>query len=268
MNHLQVFKHPDFGEVRTMEVDGVTYFVGRDVAAALGYNNTKDAILLHVDECDKHIIQRSETSTFEIPNRGLTVINESGVYSLIFQSRLPTAQKFKHWVTNEVLPALRKQGFYAVEEVMKNPDMLIEALNRFKKEQEKSKALTQLVAVKNQQILEMKPKASYYDIVLQCKDLVPISIIAKDFGWSGVRLNRYLHKKGIQYKQSGKIWLLYQEYAKKGYTQSKTSTFYDKKGNPHFNLNTQWTQQGRLFIYELMKGDGYLPIVEQENFDD
>lgn len=94
-----VFNHPEFGELRTVEIDGVVWFVGKDVAEALGYSNTKDAIATHVASEDKKLIQRSEITTLEIPNRGMTIINESGLYALILSSKLPSAKEFKHWVT-------------------------------------------------------------------------------------------------------------------------------------------------------------------------
>lgn len=107
-----MFNHPQFGELRTVEIDGVVWFVGKDVAEALGYSNTKDAIATHVASEDKKLIQRSEITTLEIPNRGMTIINESGLYSLILSSKLPSAKEFKHWVTAEVLPSIRKNGAY------------------------------------------------------------------------------------------------------------------------------------------------------------
>ena len=111
----------------------------------------------------------------------------------------------------------------------------------------------------------MTPKASYYDVVLNCKDTVAISVIAKDYGWSAKRLNRYLHDKGIQYRQGGKIWLLYQKYAERGYAQTKTQSYPGQNGEIHAKVHTYWTQQGRLFIYDLLKQDGILPLVERED---
>lgn len=225
MNELQIFKNAEFGSIRTTTINGEPYFVGRDIAEILGYSNTKDAISTHVDEEDRTVIQRSENTTLEIPNRGLTVINESGLYSLILSSKMPNAKKFKHWVTSEVLPAIRKHGVFAVDEVLANPDVLINALMELKKEREEKSALQQIVAIQNQQIIEMKPKASYYDVVLNCKDLVAISVIAKDYGWTANHMNQYLHEKGIQFKQGKKIWLLYKEYAEMGLTSTKTHTY-------------------------------------------
>lgn len=131
MNELQIFSNKEFGEIRTVTINDEPWFVGKDVAEALGYSNTKDALISHVAEEDKRILQRSEIATIEnhlpkevfpvnftigdIPNRGLTIINESGLYALIFGSKLESAKRFKHWVTSEVLPALRKTGTYGME---------------------------------------------------------------------------------------------------------------------------------------------------------
>ena len=112
MQQVMLFENEEFGKFRTLVIDGEYYFVGKDIAEILGYSNTKDAIAVHVDEEDKRIIQRSENTTLEIPNRGLTIINESGFYSLALSSKLPTAKKFKRWVTSEVLPSIRQTGNY------------------------------------------------------------------------------------------------------------------------------------------------------------
>lgn len=121
MNNIQVFNNPEFGDIRTVEIDGEPWFVGKDVATALGYSNTKDAIAAHVASEDKKLIQRSEITTLEIPNRGMTIINESGLYSLILGSKLDSARRFKHWVTSEVLPSIRKTGAY-VQQKIKVPE--------------------------------------------------------------------------------------------------------------------------------------------------
>lgn len=147
--------------MRTLTINGEPYFVGKDVAEALGYTNTKKALGDHVDEEDKRIIQRSHFVTLEnnlpkevfpvnfvnaiIPNRGLTVINESGVYALVFGSKLPNAKKFKHWVTSEVLPLIKKHGAYMTSETLEkalyNPDFLIKLATELKTEKEKRQAL-------------------------------------------------------------------------------------------------------------------------------
>lgn len=160
-NELQIFNNPTFGKLRTVEMDGEPWLAGKDVAEALGYKNSKDALAKHVDEEDKRLILRSQIATLEnylpknvfpadfvtaeIPNRGLTFINESGVYALVFGSKLPQAKEFKRWVTSEVLPAIRKHGGYLtpekVQEALMNPDVLIQLATQLKAEQERNKAL-------------------------------------------------------------------------------------------------------------------------------
>ena len=261
MNELQIFSNEQFGSVRVIEQNGEPWFVGKDVADILGYTNQNEAIRDHVDEEDK--LNSKTLSSFELNlgQRGGWLINESGLYSLIMSSKMPKAKQFKRWVTSEVLPSIRKHGLYAVDEVLADPDILISALMELKEERRKAKTLEDTVAVQNQQIAEMRPKASYYDVVLNCKDLVSISVIAKDYGWSAKRMNDYLHEKGVQYRQ-GKIWLLYQKYAERGYTNTKTHSYPGSDGELHTSVHTYWTQAGRLFIYGLLKEDGIFPVME------
>lgn len=255
---IQVFNNAELGEVRTTVIDGEVMFVGKDVAEILGYQNGSKALADHVDEEDK----LNNDSLSSLGQRGGWLINESGLYSLILSSKMPNAKKFKRWVTAEVLPAIRKHGVYAVDEVLQNPDVLIQALTELKKEREEKEKLKETVAVQNQQITEMTPKAGYYDVVLNCKDVISTTEIAKDYGWSAKKMNAYLHEKKIQFKQ-GKIWLLYQKYSEQGLTSTKTSVYNGRDGLSHSNIHTYWTQKGRLFIYELLKEDGILPIMER-----
>lgn len=258
MNKIQVFENTEFGSVRVIDVDGEPRFIAKDVAVILGYTNPRDAVSKHVDDEDKGVAKCDTLGGVQ----ELTVINESGLYSLILGSKLPSAKRFKRWVTSEVLPAVRKYGVYAVDEVLKNPDMLIAALTELKAEREQVNALNAKIAVQNQQIAEMRPKASYYDIVLNCEDVVPISTIAKDYGWSAKRMNEYLKAAGVQFRQ-GRIWLLYQKYASFGYTNTKTISKPYSDGEMHNHIHTYWTQKGRLFIYSLLKNDGILPLIEK-----
>lgn len=261
MNELKIFENEQFGTIRTVEIDSTPYFVGKDVAEALGYAKPENAISAHVDEDDKTttLIQGTGSNY----KSKAVIINESGVYALVFGSKLPKAKEFKHWVTSEVLPAIRKHGVYAVDEVLENPDMLISALQALKAEKEKAKRLTETLAVQEQQIAELQPKASYYDVVLNCKDLVSVTEIAKDYGRSAKWLNEKLHELGIQFKQGGKTWLLYQKYAQKGYTSTKTQTYNGNDGEIHTKVHTYWTQKGRLFIYDKLKAECILPVMEK-----
>lgn len=260
-SEMKIFETPEFGSIRTVEIDGTPYFVGKDVAEVLGYSNPRDALGRHVDEDDKNTVVNPDGNR---GNPNMTIINESGLYSLILSSKLPKAKEFKHWVTSEVLPSIRKHGMYAMDELIENPDLAIKALTALKEEREKRKALETTVDVQKQQISELKPKASYYDVVLNCKDLVSVSEIAKDYGKSARWLNEKLHELGIQFKQGGKIWLLYQKYAQNGYTSTKTQTFNGSDGMVHSKVHTYWTQKGRLFIYDLLKKEGILPEIEDK----
>lgn len=259
MSELQIFQNAEFGSVRTATIDGEPYFVGKDVATILGYSNPRDAISKHVDDEDKGVAKCDTLGG----RQEILFINESGLYSLILRSQLPATRRFKRWVTSEVLPAIRRHGMYATEELIANPDLAIAAFQALKAECEKRQSLEEAVAVQAQQIAELKSKATYYDVVLKCKDAVNISLIAKDYGWSAQRMNEYLHKKGVQYKQSD-IWLLYQKHAGCGYTKTNTHVYEDSCGREHTKVHTKWTHKGRLFIYEMLKADGIYPQIEME----
>lgn len=253
---LQVFNNAEFGSVRTARVNGEVMFVAKDVANILGYSNPLKVIREHVDEEDKGM---NETVT---PGgiQNLIVINESGLYSLILTSKMPKAKAFKRWVTAEVLPAIRKHGMYAIDEMLENPDLAIAAMTQLKEEREKRKQFECSSLAQQQQIAEMQPKASYYDLILQNANTVPITQIAKDYGMSGRRFNELLHELGVQYKLR-KTWLLYQHYATCGYTQSRTYAIDENRSVMH----TYWTQKGRLFLYDLLKSEGIYPLIERED---
>jgi anti-repressor protein len=161
-----------------------------------------------------------------------------------------------------------RRYFLEVEKRWNSPEAIMARALQFANQQlsevrQHNQLLEGTVAIQRQQIIEMKPKASYYDVVLNCKDLISTSAIAKDYGKSAIWLNRYLHEKGIQFKQ-GDIWLLYQKHAEKGYTSTKTHSYLGSNGENHTKVHTYWTQKGRLFIYELLKHNGILPLIEQE----
>lgn len=252
---LQVFNNAEFGSVRTTTVNGDVMFVGKDVADILGYQNGSRDINRHVA-----VENRLKTMIFDgNQNKETILINESGLYSLILSSKMPNARKFKHWVMAEVLPSIRKHGMYAMDEILENPDFAIAAFIKLKEEREKRKQFECLSLAQQQQIAEMQPKASYYDLILQNTNTVPITQIAKDYGMSGQRFNTLLHDLGVQYKFR-KTWLLYQNYADCGYTQSRTFAIDDNRSVMH----TYWTQKGRLFLYDLLKSEGIYPLIEQE----
>lgn len=197
MNELQTFKNQEFGSVRTLVINNEPWFIGKDVAEALGYKNTKDALAKHVDSEDKEILKSQNATLENIPNRGVTVVNESGLYSLVLSSKLPSAKKFKRWVTSEVLPALRKTGQYQVKELSGQELMaraLIEAQN--------------VLAAKDKQIEEMKPKALFADAVATSHTSILVGELAKILKQNGIdmgqkRLFAWLREKGYLIKRQG-----------------------------------------------------------------
>lgn len=252
-NEIVLFKHEEFGEVRTLMIDGEPWFVGKDVTEILGYKDSINALKAHVDAEDKKGWQ------ITTPSRGMqqaTIINESGLYSLTLSSKLPTAKKFKRWVTAEVLPSLRKHGAYftpeALYESLCDPKNLIEILQALADEQKRNTDLSLENAY-------LSVKAKYYDEILNSTNNVPVTQIAKDYGMSAIGFNKMLHEYGIQYPIRNS-WVLYAEYANLGYTQSKTYKYAENKAAMH----TCWTQKGRLFLYEFLRERGVLPMCEKE----
>ena len=253
MNDIQTFNNSEFGSVRTIEEDGKVFFCGSDVAKALGYSKPQNAIAAH---CKGALKRGTLTAGGE---QQLLFIPEGDVYRLITHSKLPSAVRFEKWVFDTVLPSIRRHGLYAIDEVLNNPDMLIDALTKLKEERKRAAELENQTVQQALLIGEMQPKADYCDLVLQSPSLLPISQIAKDYGMSAIAMNQKLKELGVQYSRGG-IWMLYQKYADKGYTQTKTHVF----NEDHSKLHTYWTQQGRLFIYELLKSKcGILPVMER-----
>lgn len=204
MNDIQIFKNDSFGAVRTVEVEGIPYFVGKDVAEILGYSDTNKAITMHVDDEDKKLNDKSSPS---FGQRGATLINESGLYSLILSSKLPKAKEFKHWVTSEILPTIRKHGAYmtdsVIEQALTSPDFLIQLATQLKEEQAQRKALEQRVEAD-------RPKVVFADAVSASNSTILIGDLAKlikqnghDIGqkqlFAWLRDNGYLMKYGTSY---------------------------------------------------------------------
>lgn len=258
---LQIFNNPEFGKIRVTGTPENPLFCLADVCKALEIGNPSDVKNRLSDgvvsiEVITDSLGRKQNAMF---------VNEDGLYDVILDSRKPEARRFRKWVTSEVLPSIRKYGVYATadfaKEAIKNPKWAIDILKALQTEQAENARLTQENTVLNQQVVELTPKASYYDVVLNCKDLVSVSKIAKDYGMSATEMNKLLNKLGVQYKQS-EVWLLYQKYAKLGWTSTKTITYPDSEGFIHSKVHTYWTQAGRLGLYHLLKENGYLPKIE------
>ena len=250
----QIFKNDEFGQIRTCVMDGETYFVGKDVASALGYKNSMDALMRHVDEEDK------QTSGFTMGGQKytMTVINESGLYALILSSKLESAKRFKRWVTSEVLPQIRKNGRYELEHHN-------EQLVKYNKQLSKQ---TRLLACRNALLEEItqqqKPLTDYARTILSSTQTVTVTQIAQDYGISALKFNQMLKDFRIQHKLGGQ-WILYTPYLHKGYVQGFSSYFVKPDGEVKVKVHTRWTQSGRLFLYEELKKAGILPLIEKNN---
>ena len=210
---IQVFKNNMFGEVRTMTNGrGETFFVGKDVAMALGYKNTTDALRKHVDTEDKGTIAIRDAAY----ETRAVIINESGMYSLILSSKLRQAKAFKRWVTSEVLPAIRKSGRYELQPA---------------------------------EVRLLGEKADYCDEVLQSVDCLTTTQIAKEMAMTGPELYRMLIALGVLYWQSGE-YMLYADYARMGLAKSRTHSRRNRLGIWHTERYLVWTEKGRKFLYD------------------
>jgi prophage antirepressor-like protein len=257
VNEIKLFENPEFGNVRTLETDdGKVMFCGTDIAKALGYSNQHDALIKH---CKKDGVAICEVIDNMGRKQNAKFISEGNVYRLITHSKLPDAERFEKWVFDEVLPEIRKTGSYSLNKPLDSYmiDDPIERAKRWIEEQQEKQRLAL-------EVQEMKPKAGYFDTVLNTPDLLSTTSIAKEYGQSAQWLNGWLYRNGVQYPQ-GKTWVLYQKYAGEGYTGTKTSTHSDVSGEMHSSVHTYWTQKGKKFIYDLLKKSGILPQSESEN---
>lgn len=245
MNELEIFKNEEFGEIRTVVIENEPWFVGKDIAEILGYANTRKAINDHVDEDDKTdgVTIRDSIGREQNP----IVVNESGLYSLILSSKLPTAKKFKHWVTSEVLPTIRKHGAYMTDEkafdVLHNAGGLADLL------QQAAEQLKQ----KDVQIERMKPKALFADAVASSKNSILIGELSKiikangyDIGqrrlFSWMRDNGYLMKSGEAYNQPT------QKSMELGLMEIKKSTINNPDGSIRTTTTTKITGKGQVYF--------------------
>ncbi len=258
-NEIQMFNF-NGNDIRVIDKGGQPWWVAKDVCDILELDVTSGARGLDDDEKGLH--------TMQTPGgiQQMSIVSEPGVYSLVLRSRKPEAKAFKRWITHEVIPAIRKHGGYLtpekLEEALLSPDTLIRMLQEIKAEREKSAELSLQNARQAQIIHELKPKADYTDRILQNRGLVTITQIAKDYGMSGEAMNALLHELGVQYKQSDQ-WLLYAKYQSRGYTHSHTIDIVRSDGSPDVKMNTKWTQKGRLFLYDLLRMHGTLPMIER-----
>ena len=279
MNELQLFNF-EGNKLRSLLIDEVPYFVAKDATRVLGYQDYGDALKKHVDEEDKiskivnesQILQNTENVNDSQRMVNVDLINESGLYSLILSSKMPNAKKFKHWVTSEVLPAIRKHGAYMTDEkafnVVHNKNGLADLLQQAADQLKQKDIRIEEVEAENKnltiQLEESNKKADYLDVILGTPDALAISQIAADYGYGAVSFNRLLHKVGIQHRVNGQ-WILYRAYMGKNYVTTKPFVYKDHKGNDRTSLSTYWTQAGRKLIYDVLKDNDILPLIERDD---
>lgn len=250
MTDLQIFNSPEFGAIRTIEKDGEPWFVGKDVATALGYNNPRDAFKKHIDEEDKGVAKCDTLGG----TQETTIINESGLYSLVLSSKLPTAKKFKRWVTNEVIPSIRKHGAYmtpeTLEKVLLSPDTLMQLAQNLKDEQEKRKAL-------EAQIESQKPAVLFTGAVETSKTSILIGELAKMLKQNGVnigqnRLFAWMREKGYLIKRKGTDYNMpTQRSMDMGLFEIKETTINNPDGSIKISKTPKVTGKGQVYFINL-----------------
>ena len=238
MNEIQIFQNQEFGAIRTMSNEqGEAMFCAKDVAEALGYRRSNDAVRVHVEPEDA--VKRSTPTTSG--NQLMTYINESGLYALILSSKLESARRFKHWVTSEVLPSIRKNGGYMIARPDESDEIIL------------ARALQIMQATlqrRDEQIAMLKPRADYADHVLDSISCFTVTQIGKELGMTGHDLNVLLCSHKIQYAQSGQ-YLLYADYARQGLAKNRNFEYHTPAGELRTRTYLVWTERGRDFIHRL-----------------
>lgn len=255
MNEIKVFDNDAFGSVRTIDREGDVWFVGKDVAAALGYSNTNDALSRHVDPEDKY---QGEGVAFPDPHGTLqypTIINESGLYSLVLSSKLPTAKQFKRWITKEVIPSIRKTGGYFA-----TPKTYVEALRALADAEEEKERLS----LENE---EMKPKAEFYDTVAESSTTFEVGVVAKilNFGIGRNKLFKFLRNEGILNPDN----IPYQQYVDAGYFKVVEMPYGKLNGDTLVGKKTVVYQKGIDYIRKplIKKGKVAQPQINTDTIE-
>ena len=279
MDEIQNFENAQFGRIRiSVDADGKPLFCLADICRALD--------LQQVSKVKPRLYAKGVHTIPLLSNGGTQqtyFISEPNFYKCIFQSRKKEAEAFQDWVCSEVLPSIRKSGGYMVAKESDTPEMIMaralkvadETIKRHEEQKQQlaleNKRQAQELEVKDAQITElntavseMQPKVSYVDTILQCKDTVQTTIIAQDYGKSAKAFNILLRNFGIQHKV-GATWVLYAKHISNGYVQSKTFTYKHKDGTDGARTYSEWTQRGRLFLYDTLKKHGILPLIEKSS---
>ena len=253
MSEIQIFKNESFGAVRTVEVNGIPYFVGKDVAEILGYADPQKAMKMHVDDEDKLTRQIVVSGQ----NRNVTVINESGLYSLILSSKLPKAKEFKHWVTSEILPTIRKHGAYmtneTLEQALTSPDFLIKLANQLKEEKEKNAKLTETVDKQNELIDKAKPLVCFANCVKTSETSILVGELAKILRQNGVeigqkRLFEWMRNNGYLIKSGSDRNMPTQYSMERGWFEIKGTVITHSDGHISINRTPKISGRGQVYF--------------------
>ena len=243
MNELTIFKNEQFGEMRTVTIGEEIWFVGKDVAEILGYSNPQKAVRDHVDSEDKTL-----NESFTVNGTKGILINESGLYSLVLSSKLPSAKEFKRWVTSEVLPSIRKHGAYmspeTIERVITDPDFIIRLANELKTAQQK--------------VAELQPKADYFDTVSRAEGSTSFRETAKVFGIGERDFIRYIESARLCYRNSCGKLIPYAEYSRDKKWFEVKEIAYGPASHPNTMLYTKITPLGRTKIFNKMRKAGII----------
>lgn len=263
--NIQIFSNPQFGNIRTIELNSKIWFGATDVAKVLGYVNPKDAIIRHCKSAGVVIRDLGVKTgikadgTPSIQNMKIKFINEGNVYRLISRSQLPSAEEFESWIFDELVPTVMKSGGYIATKESDTPEeimsrALLIAQDTLKRREEKIAILEEQNKLQSDELKKAAPKVEYVDTVLQSVNTYTITQIAKELGFtSGESLNKKLKELGIQFYQSGQ-WMLTHTFSNKGYTATRTQTFTRSDGSVGTRIYTVWTEKGRAFLHKTFGG--------------
>lgn len=265
MNDIKIFENEQFGKIRTAGTSEEPLFCLADVCKAVELSNPS-SVKSRLDKEDVQLIDLHALNYQMIGNSMATFVNETGFYEVLLFSSSPKVKPFRRWITHEILPSIRKTGQYSAFKV---PRTFAEALRlaadqqeKIEEQQKQLEANTTEILALNDKVTEMQPKATYYDQILSSKNTILTTQIAKDYGYSAQRFNKLLESLHIQYRLRGQ-WLLYAEHAGNGYTKSVSIPFEYNDGTCGTRTQSEWTQRGRLFLYEKLKANNILPTIEK-----
>lgn len=275
VNHtseIKAYNHPLFGNVRMFVDNGKPWFCATDIATSLGYANPRDAISTHckpasVVICDVGVqTGLKKDGTPAIQMKSMKFINEGNIYRLTAKSELPKAEEFESWIFDDLVPTIINTGSYSLQVPQSFSEALLLAAQQQMQIEEQQKQIEQknkVIASKSAQIVELEKESEYTRVILLNKGTTLVTQIAQDYGMSARKFNAFLRDLKIQHKVREQ-WILYAPYINCGYVQSATHPIKHKDGRDDVSLNTEWTQKGRLFLYEELKKNNVLPLIERQ----